>query len=343
MFSGSQFRGAQGNENTNNSGPKPFDSVWEKESQIMIGIDIGSTYSGVAVAFLQKGVKQTIHRVAHWPGQALEHQSKIPTLVWYDQHGKPMSFGAEAIAQQTKESAEDNGWTLARRFKLHLHPEEMREKNYIKLEDLPDGVTLSRIYADFMGYLFEHTVPFFESRIVDGPTIWDAYKDTTTFVIGHPNGWGIREQEFLRKAAIDAGLVGAADAKSRVRNISELLRTGLNFAVCDAGGSTVDTAVYQVTAMNPILKLAEKRDSACVQAGGLCVDDAVERYLEDILTRAGMNAEDIKVYVEEGVNDFEGTPKRLFADDSESLRLKLGDRGLTSSDLNVRRVTFGHP
>ncbi|KAG8739690.1 hypothetical protein FRC11_000584, partial [Ceratobasidium sp. 423] len=201
--------------------------------------------------------------------------------------------------------------------------------------------------------------PFFESRIVDGPTIWNAYKDTTTFVIGHPNGSGIREQEFLRKAAVDAGLVGAAGAKSRVRfvteaeasvhfclahsNISELLRTGSTFAVCDAGGSTVDTAVYQVTAMNPILKLAEKRDSACVQAGGLCVDDAVQKYLEDVLTRAGVNAEDIKVYVEEGVSDFEGTPKRLFADDSESLRLKLGDRGLTNSDLNVRRGVMTVP
>ncbi|KAG8726748.1 hypothetical protein FRC11_014561 [Ceratobasidium sp. 423] len=342
MFAGSQYtgtRGAQGwntgGENTNNVGAKPFDSIWEKESRIMIGIDIGSTQSGVAIAFLQKGVKQTIHRVSQWPGQALEHQSKIPTLVWYDKDGKPVSVGAETITQQARDSAENNDWTLAKRFKLHLHPSEMREKYSIKLEPLPNGVTLPQIYADFMSYLLKHTEPFFKARIVDGPAIWDTYRDTATFVIGHPNGWGIREQEFLRKATIDSGLVGAADAKGRVRFVTEAeASTGSTFAVCDAGGSTVDTTVYTVTAMNPLLKLAEKRDSACVQAGGLYVDDAVERYLEDVLTRAGIDAEDVKEYVQEGVSDFEGTPKRLYTDGSEDLKLKLGDRGLSKTDIN---------
>ncbi|KEP54004.1 heat shock 70 kDa protein 12A [Rhizoctonia solani 123E] len=350
-----------GDEENNNTGPTPLDDVWNKESQIMIGIDIGSTQSGVAVAFLQKGVKQTIHRVTQWPGQALEHQSKIPTLVWYDKHGKAMLFGAEAITQQARDNAEDNGWTLAKRFKLHLHPSEMRAKHSIKVEALPNGLTLSRIYADFMKYLLKHTVPFFKDRIVDGPTIWEAYKDTATFVIGHPNGYSLREQDFLRKAAIDGGLVGAADAKSRVRfvteaeasvhfciahsNISSRLRIGSNFAVCDAGGSTIDSTIYTVTATNPLLKLAEKRDSACVQAGGLYIDDAVERYLEDVLTRSGMNAEDIKEYVQEGVDDFERIPKRLFADGSEDLKLKLGERSFTDPDINVRRgvMTIQNP
>ncbi|CAE7096804.1 unnamed protein product [Rhizoctonia solani] len=368
MYNGSHSNGARGtrgwnmgNEDSNNSGSAPFDSIWDKESRIMIGIDIGSTQSGVAVAFLQKGVKQTIHRVTQWPGQALEHQSKIPTLVWYDKHGKPVSFGAEAITQQARDNAWDHDWTLAKHFKLHLHPPEMKEKNSIKLEPLPNGLTLSRIYADFMKYLLEHTVPFFKSRIVDGPTIWEAYKNSVIFVIGHPNGYGLRQQDFLRKAAIEGGLVGAADATTRVRfvteaeasvhfciahsNISSRLRIGSTFAVCDAGGSTVDTTVYEVTGNDPILELAEKRDSACVQAGGLYVDDAVKRYLEEILTRAGMSAEDIKEYIQEGVDDFEGTPKRLFADGSESLKLKLGDRGLTNPDINVRRgvMTIQNP
>ncbi|CAE6494346.1 unnamed protein product [Rhizoctonia solani] len=360
MFNGSNFNGIRGtqgwnvgSEERNNSGPKPFDSVWEKESRIMVGIDIGSTQSGVAIAFLQKGVKQTIHRVTQWPGQALEHQSKIPTLVWYDNYGKAKYFGAEAITEEARENAEDQGWTLAKRFKLHMHPSEMREKYSIKLEPLPNGVTLPQIYADFMNYLLKHTEPFFKDRIVDGPTVWEGYKDSITFVIAHPNGWGIREQEFLRKAAIEGGLVGASNAKTQVRfvseaeasvhyclshsNISSRLRTGLNFAVCDAGGSTVDTTVYTVTAMSPVLKLAEKRDSACIQAGGLYVDDAVEKYLKEVLVGAGIDGDDIKEYVQEAVRDFEAFPKRLFSDSSDNLKIKLGDRGLTNPDIHVRR------
>lgn len=35
--------------------PKPFQGPWEGESKIVIGIDVGSTQSGVAFAFLQQG------------------------------------------------------------------------------------------------------------------------------------------------------------------------------------------------------------------------------------------------------------------------------------------------
>lgn len=37
----------------------------------------------------------------------------------------------------------------------------------------------------------------------------------------------------------------------------------MNFIVCDAGGSTVDTTVYSVASARPVLKLEEKRASAC--------------------------------------------------------------------------------
>jgi molecular chaperone DnaK (HSP70) len=35
--------------------PKLFHGVWEGESKIVVGIDIGTTQSGVAFAFLEKG------------------------------------------------------------------------------------------------------------------------------------------------------------------------------------------------------------------------------------------------------------------------------------------------
>ena len=37
----------------------------------------------------------------------------------------------------------------------------------------------------------------------------------------------------------------------------------MNFIVCDAGGSTVDTTVYSVASARPVLNLKEKRASAC--------------------------------------------------------------------------------
>lgn len=100
------------NLDSNNSGPKPAataEDIWKEDNTIMIGIDIGSTQSGVAFTFLQKGqnlqpishsvmhsksqhqfpgARQIVYRVGRWPGQASESQSKIPTLIWYDKRGK---------------------------------------------------------------------------------------------------------------------------------------------------------------------------------------------------------------------------------------------------------------
>ncbi|KDN48295.1 hypothetical protein RSAG8_02887, partial [Rhizoctonia solani AG-8 WAC10335] len=147
---------------------KPFHGPWEGDTKIVIGIDIGTTQSGVAFAFLQ-GASQAIQRVTRWPGQeAHNQQGKIPTLVWYNTNKKAVSFGAEAQLCTTEGQAEDNGWVLAKYFKLHLHPSDMQAKHELKLDPLPPGVTLRQIYSDFLGYLLSHTRSYFEDRVLDG-------------------------------------------------------------------------------------------------------------------------------------------------------------------------------
>jgi hypothetical protein len=40
-----------------------------------------------------------------------------------------VSFGAEALSHQAEEDAADQGWQLAKHFKLHLHPEDLKAKH----------------------------------------------------------------------------------------------------------------------------------------------------------------------------------------------------------------------
>jgi hypothetical protein len=47
---------------------------------------------------------------------------------------KAMSFGAEALSHQAEEKAEDHGWKLAKYFKLHLHPDDMKVKHDLRVE-----------------------------------------------------------------------------------------------------------------------------------------------------------------------------------------------------------------
>lgn len=86
---------------------------------------------------------------------------------------------------------------------------------------LPVGVPLGQIYSDFLHYLLQHTQQFFEDHILDGKNIWQTYKPNMDVIIAHPNGWGIREQAFLRTAAVAAGFASVAQAANKVHFVTE--------------------------------------------------------------------------------------------------------------------------
>ncbi|KAG8727547.1 hypothetical protein FRC11_012944, partial [Ceratobasidium sp. 423] len=330
--------------------PRPFRGPWGGESKIVMGIDIGTTQSGVAFTFLQAGAEQLIHRVTKWPGQEVHNlQSKIPTLVWYDTTDRARAFGAEALLPQVEEEAEDNGWFLAKHFKLHLHPDDMKTKHDLKLDDLPPGVTLRQIYTDFLRYLLKHTKEYFEDRILDGKLIWERYHSTMEVVLAHPNGWGIREQAFLRQVATEAGFAASEHAQKNIRflteaeasvhfcihhtNLSSRLQPGTNFAVCDAGGSTVDSTLYSVISAHPVLKLTEKRASACVQAGAIFVDLEAERYLRRALSSVGLDRDEVKDYTKVGMKDFEIGAKRAFQDEESDQNITVGNSRFNNTSI----------
>ncbi|KAH7336828.1 hypothetical protein B0J17DRAFT_707236 [Rhizoctonia solani] len=337
-----------------------FEGTWEGENKIVVGIDIGTTQSGVAFAFLEKGREKAIQRVTHWPGQEAESlASKIPTLVWYDADKEAVSFGAEALSPQAEENAEDHGWQLARYFKLHLHPATMRSEHGLTLDPLPPGISLLRVYSDFLGYLLRHTQQFFEDRTIDGKLIWQKHRSTMQFIIAHPNGWGIREQAFLRTAATTAGLVTNTTAATCVRfvteaeasvhfciyhtNLGSRLQPGMKFAVCDAGGSTVDTTAYSVLSTRPLLELEEACASACVQAGAIFVNATAERFIKRTLKNATLPEEDVVDYAKRGVQDFERVLKRQFSGDAESKSVAVAGSRVNYPGIGIRRGHMALP
>ncbi|KAG8686232.1 hypothetical protein FRC11_009311 [Ceratobasidium sp. 423] len=171
-------------------------------------------------------------------------------------------------------------------------------------------------------------------------------------VVAHPNGWGVREQGFLRLAAVDAGLVDAANASRNVQFVTEAeasvhfcihhtnlgshLQPGTNFVVCDAGGSTVDTILYSVTSTHPILEFGERRASACVQAGGIFIDSEVEKFLQRSLAGAGLDQDDITDYIKAGVKDFESFAKRAFGSETGGQSVAIAGTRFNNSAIGVR-------
>ncbi|ELU36985.1 hypothetical protein AG1IA_08982 [Rhizoctonia solani AG-1 IA] len=373
--------------------PKPFRGPWEGDTKIVVGIDIGTTQSGVAFAFLQNdamfiGASQVIHRVTRWPGQeARDQQGKIPTLVWYDRSRKATAFGAEAQLPTIEEQAEDNSWVLAKYFKLHLHPSDMQAKHELKLDGklcknhnidsyqprnpaLPPGVTLRQIYSDFLGYLLKHTRSFFEDRILDGKQTWSRYSPTMEVVIAHPNGWGIREQAFLRSAAVAAGLATTDQAPTKVRFVTEAeasvhfcihhTNLGTVLKVRGSGSGSVATAKrwmnsarYELCGMrrwwlhgryyaifghfNAPSSQTKRGAGLSVQAGAIFVDFEVEKHLRKTLTNAGLSSEDVVEYTKAGVKDFEGFAKRAFRDETTDQSIAVAHTRFNNTAIRARR------
>ncbi|KAG9084211.1 hypothetical protein FRC07_013690 [Ceratobasidium sp. 392] len=172
-------------------------------------------------------------------------------------------------------------------------------------------------------------------------------------VIAHPNGWGIREQAFLRATAVAAGLTSESSSRSKVKfvteaeasvhfcihhtNLGNRLQAGIKFAVCDAGGSTVDTTVYSVKAARPALRIEETTASACVQAGAIFVDDAARNYLQAVFTNASLSREDTHDYTVRGVKDFENAAKRNFLDAAKDQMIEVAGPRINIPSTRVRR------
>ncbi|CAE6539073.1 unnamed protein product [Rhizoctonia solani] len=267
--------------------------------------------------------------------------------------GLAVSFGAEALAPEIEEQAEDNNWFLAKYFKLHLHPDDMKARHNLTLDALPPGVAIAQIYTDFLGYLLKYTREFFEDRILDGKSIWERYSSDMEVILAHPNGWALREQTFLRKCAVDSGFSTSEKAQKNIRflteaeasvhfcihntNLGDRLKTGTNFAVCDAGGSTVDSTLYRVKSVHPTLELEEKRASACVQAGAIFVDLEAERHLQRTLSSIELGEDEVKDYTKAGMKDFEAGAKRSFQDESAGQNITVGSSRFNNSSIGIRR------
>lgn len=133
-----------------------------------------------------------------------------------------VTCGAEALRRQNEDSMEAKYGTLAKNFKLHLHPNAVVQTNSLVLDRtsvsldlvsklnpllslaLPPDVRLEAVYTDFVKYVLDHTKNHLASDT--GRDQWTPSTDII-FILAHPNGWGTHEQEFLRRVVVSASSI----------------------------------------------------------------------------------------------------------------------------------------
>lgn len=231
--------------------------------KLLLAFDLGTTYSGISYSVLDPDIPPTIQPVTRYPSlEGTGGNAKIPTVICYDQNGKVRAAGAEAMSENINDKIEEEGWVRCEKFKLHLRPpgKDAKSDNINQaISPLPPGKDVLMLFADFYAYLFQCAKTFIQETHPSGVTFWSSIEDSIEFILSHPNGWEGGQQDQMRKAVVQGGLISDDDKNTRVhfvtegeaslhfciqRGLSSLVKEGEGIIIVDAGGGTVDISSY---------------------------------------------------------------------------------------------------
>ncbi|GKU05177.1 hsp70 protein [Fusarium langsethiae] len=242
---------------------------------IIVGLDFGTTYSGVAWAYSRQ--PDDIALVTNWGAQLrnCSDLGKVPTQILYD--GENMKHWGYCIpADETPLK-----WFKLLLLRDHDITEEMVNYSQIcdtraLLEDTGNDVVT--VVAHFLGEIWKHATTSILKAL--GPEL--LQKSRFHVVITLPAIWPPYAQQRKKKAANMSGILDARSSGETTLGFvpepeAAALATLKDFAnrstikprdtmvICDAGGGTVDLISYEIESVDPfVVKECVKGD------GGLC-------------------------------------------------------------------------
>ncbi|KUI61322.1 hypothetical protein VP1G_08476 [Cytospora mali] len=244
------------------------------DDRLVIALDFGTTFSGVAYAFNVPGKKADVVSIMDWPGLGGVKQPKVPTLILYDENNpSKFKWGGQVDWRDP----------AVHGVKLLLDPDQPRPA-YLPvscfkkdLSSLPkDPVDVA---ADFIEAIYKHALAKIESAGVR-----DYFNFCQKqFILSVPAVWSDKAKDLTLKAAKKAGIHPVtlikepeAAALYTLSCHDHSFEVGDSFVVCDAGGGTVDLITYEVSKMKPYLQLAELVPGTGGMAGSLGLNKRFE-------------------------------------------------------------------
>ncbi|CAN9134369.1 unnamed protein product [Alternaria alternata] len=281
-----------------------------KGNRLVIGLDYGTTYTGVSFCESSSGLQgQHIEVIHDWPSQSSKNatQEKVPSEVAYREEG--ILWGALIPADTPRHM-----WT-----KLQLDANQVGEAAKIQREIATSSQNTSKqpddVITDFLAQVKAHLLKNLDQKY--GKTLWRTMP--ITLVVTVPATWsdlaksrtldavdkaGFNTLEFPQPVTTILTTEPEAAAIYTIRTLRGTTQdahfaVGDGFIVCDMGGGTVDLISYRVTGLNPTV-IEEATVGCGDQCGGSSVDRAFLRWLEgrigtaDFVKIAGCRSEEVK-------------------------------------------------
>lgn len=286
--------------------------IHESDDQLIIALDFGTTFSGIAYAFTNAN-KPEPTSILDWPGLEGFKQPKVPTVLSYDPNNKrQFAWGA-----QKHKHAKIEG------MKLLLDPGQetplyIPETNTVaELKKL--GKPATEVVTDYITSIYAHALNRIESK-VPAEYLKMCQKK---FVVTVPAVWSQKAMDATRAAAKHAGIhpislikePEAAALYTLHMLQDKALAVGDAFVLCDAGGGTVDLISYEILSLSPRLELKELVTGKGGMAGSLGLNKRFAQAVKEVV------GEDQYFYLrkekgfEQAMNQFDKQIKTAFRGD----------------------------
>ncbi|KAI1883799.1 hypothetical protein AGOR_G00235310 [Albula goreensis] len=230
----------------------------------VVAIDFGTAYSGYS--FCVKSVTENIRSVFWGVEHGLRTQ-KTPTCILFDESQKFINFGYDAVMtykRMNKSEAKMN--YFFENFKMELYNKTITRTMKVSAKN---GKPLSalKVFSESLRYMKDHvlkTIQEHSSKIT--VTVSDI-----TWILTVPAIWDAGAKQFMREAAMQAGLVPEFNSENLIlalepeaasvwckqlpqegfltEGLSEdtlQCSPGLQYIVVDCGGGTIDMTVHEV-------------------------------------------------------------------------------------------------
>ncbi|KAG2007435.1 hypothetical protein CC2G_015129 [Coprinopsis cinerea AmutBmut pab1-1] len=252
---------------------KTFDTEF-----VVCAIDIGVAVSSVSFLHVKPGddfeaLHDKVYRVSKWPFHK-DRTTDIPFALCY-RNGKAIKnrMGANA-----KPPGPGEDWVVVKNFKTFVTTLGSDDTSN---ESLPPGVTLARVYEDWLKFLFDAGSEAFVEQFDVPGDVWE--RRMCVFI--SPNEWGKAEQANVRKIIHRAGCIEYDEHVRFTRESEATLHyclyhgladqltapVGLEFFVCNSG-ITTDIGFFKVISTDP-LEFEEVSAAISLNLGSTDPDD----------------------------------------------------------------------
>ncbi|KAG0624568.1 hypothetical protein M758_3G257300 [Ceratodon purpureus] len=262
----------------------------EAQPQWLVGLDIGTTYSGFAFAKGSQGqvcvnYDYPYAEKPYWKAlTALYYKLKMPGLISHCASWGHLAR-SEYLANNVPDS--EHGFYVAD-FKLLL-PKELN-KSAVPVS-LPHPLTVETIMTDYLRHIGELALTQIKHQEDEG----SFSRDTVQWCVAVPSMWDENAKEQMRMCMVNAGLVSPGEVKESVKVVLKAeaasyychpqLFVSLNVTdkimVVDIGGSTVDIVVQEVLGSGNDFSVQELTDQRC--SSGLCGGTLVDEFFMKFL------------------------------------------------------------